>query len=52
MNTKNLKEKYVAYIGCYNCGWQDTVHVPKGITIKEYQKDKICPDCGCKMGGE
>ena len=42
---------YKAEIFCCNCNSSRVVYVPKGTTVKEYKKEILCYDCGCRMDG-
>ena len=38
---------YGTKIHCINCSERATVYIPYGELIKDYLKDKKCPDCKC-----
>jgi len=42
---------YEADVGCYNCGDDAIVRIPKGTTVEAYKENRICSNCGCKMDG-
>ncbi len=41
--------KYPIKVKCDNCGKESTINVKKGMTVKEFARDKLakCPNCGC-----
>ena len=41
-NCDNCEEEYVDEYG-------DLPEIPKGTTVENYFKDKICPNCGCLL---
>ncbi len=41
---------YAANIACHNCGCCENVLIPKRTTIQQYKMNRVCPDCGCKIG--
>lgn len=57
---KEVEEEETTYeVGEFCCGNCDCEYygedensyfdIPKGTTLKDYFKDKICPNCGCKI---
>ena len=47
---KEVSEKdYDLYFECENCGEEEYLIIKKGIKVEEDVKDKICPNCGCKL---
>lgn len=44
--------KYTIERGCQNCGESNSIHIPKGIKIKDHlvntvKENQICHVCGC-----
>ena len=41
---------YNKWIFCSNCKEGLGKHkIPKGVTVEEYCKDRVCPYCGCSV---
>jgi uncharacterized CHY-type Zn-finger protein len=38
-------DKYVSQIKCKNCKTFSWHQIDKGVTVKEYLKEKICENC-------
>jgi len=42
-----MADTYSGAFGCSNCGWEGSMEVEKGTTLKEAAGDTDCPNCGC-----
>lgn len=46
---KKSDGKYEVKHICRNCKVSTTFSIKKGITLKEYMKNKKCKNCGCNI---
>lgn len=48
-NEEEEENTYEFDLDCENCENRESYDIPKGKTLKEYLKDEICDNCGCKI---
>jgi hypothetical protein len=41
-------QRYEMKAGCYNCNWQGSILVLKGLEKPEAIRNSACPNCKCK----
>ena len=47
-----LPDTYNHNLACGNCSHSMCLKIPLGVTINKYTEDHVCPNCGCKFGGQ
>lgn len=46
---KKETEHYAITVYCGNCTQQIEADIPKGVTIEDWKRGNVCPNCGCSL---